>query len=160
MDRTMAMLKIFLVDDHQVLLDGLKLIIDAENNMECVGTASNGSETLEKLTDREPDLLIVDVNLPDMNGISLCKIVKRLHPEIRLLAMSMYSNPSFVKQMMRAGSAGYFLKDRGRDSLLHAINTVVSGGTYLPKEISDMFNRETNYSSINAGTVPELSPRE
>lgn len=154
------MIKVFIVDDHQVLVDGLIMILNDESDIQPVGSAGTAKDAQVFLEQATVDLILLDVNLPDMNGISLCKIIHKSRPEINILAMSMYEKPSFVKQMFRAGAKGYILKNSGQENFITAIKTVMNGDMYVSNSIAEMLSKGTNYSTNNPGSVPELSRRE
>jgi len=154
------MIKILIVDDHQVLVDGLTMILNDESHIQVVGSAGTAKDALTFLDQTKVDLILLDVNLPDMNGISLCKLIHKSRPDINVLAMSMYDKPSFVKQMFRGGAKGYILKNSGQENFIQAINTVMSGEMYMSNSIAEMLSKGSNYSTNNPGSVPELSKRE
>lgn len=128
--------KILIADDHELILEGLNMLISTEPSYEIVGTAQTGTEVIElvgKLD--ELDVLIVDINMPGMDGIEVTKILKKKHPEIRILILSMYNRSEFVKTLISVGIDGYILKNSGRDILFEAIDTLYRGERYFSKEI-------------------------
>lgn len=128
--------KILIADDHELILEGLNMLISTEPSYEIVGTAQTGTEVIE-LVDKidELDVLIVDINMPEMDGIEVTKILKKKHPEIRILILSMYNRSEFVKTLISVGIDGYILKNSGRDVLFEAIDTLYRGERYFSQEI-------------------------
>ncbi len=136
-----ALLKIFLTDDHAILLDGLQKILEAESDLQVVETANSVQETLDKLTRITPDILISDYNLPDDNGLTLIKKIKRKYPNIKVIILSMHDEAHLVKEVLREGVEGYLLKKESHTELVYAIRSVASGKTYLSSDINNLLLR-------------------
>lgn len=131
-------MKIFLVDDHAILLDGIKSILLKDDSLHVVGEASSAEAALEFLKKNEIDLLITDFNLPEMDGLSLIRLVKKLSPKIKIIMLSMHDETHLVKEILKQGIDGYILKKDSHVELLEAISAVRNGKVFLSNEISKM----------------------
>ena len=131
-------MRIFLTDDHAILLGGLVKIINTEDDMEVVGTASSVQETLDKLTQLKLDLLITDYNLPDGDGLGLVQRVKRKYPHIKIMVLSMHDETHLVKEILKEGIDGYILKKDSHNELINAIRAIKNDKIYLSNEINSM----------------------
>lgn len=132
----MSRLGILIVDNHRVMREGLKVLIDAERDMKVIGMGKNGREALSLLPEHVPDVIIMDVMMPDMNGMEATRRICREYPSMRILALSMYNDRHYVSEMLRAGASGYLLKDCAFRELAEAIRTVAGGRYYLSSSIS------------------------
>ncbi len=123
--------RIVIVDDHGVLREGLKLIISQQSSMEIVAEATNGRDAVDLVRTHRPDLVLMDISMPDLNGIDATAQIKSMAPEVKILALSAYSDKRFVADMLKAGVNGYILKDVVSEQLITAINKVMKGQFYL-----------------------------
>lgn len=126
---------VLLADDHQVIREGLRTLIEQQADMEVMGEASNGRQAMELCLDLQPDVVVMDVAMPDLNGIEATRHVVEECPDTRVLALSMHADRHYAAGMLGAGAAGYVLKDCAFDELADAIRTVADGGRYLSREI-------------------------
>jgi len=124
------------VDDHQLVRDGIKALLIGAENIEIIGEASTGKEFFEKLSAKQPDILILDISLPDASGIDITRRISSEHPEIKVLILSMYTNEDFVINSVKAGARGYLPKNTSREELLEAIHTVYGGEEFFAASIS------------------------
>lgn len=131
-------MKLILVDDHEILLGGLIKILSAEQEFEVIGTSGTVSGALELLTQKTPDVLITDYNLPDNDGLSLVKKVKRKYPNIKIIMLSMHDEAHLVKEILKEGINGYILKKDSHQELISAIYAVQGGKTYLSSDINQI----------------------
>jgi DNA-binding NarL/FixJ family response regulator len=131
-------IKVLLVDDHKIVRDGLKVLLQDEIDIEVIGEAENGKHALEKLTEITPNLLIIDINMPVMNGIECTHEVVKNYPSIGVLALTMLNEQEHIKNMIAAGAKGYILKNSGKDELVAAIKTVTSGQNYFSDEVKNI----------------------
>ncbi len=138
----MVALKIMLVDNHRVMREGLRILIDSEKDMKVVAEADNGREALSISKKHRPDIILMDVMMPDMNGIEAARRIRSEFETIRILALSMYDDRHYVAEMLRAGASGYLLKDCAFKELSGAIRTVAEGKFYLSPSISGMVIEE------------------
>ena len=127
--------KIVIVDDHQLFRNGLKFILNEIKNVQVVGEASNGQEFLDLLEFIVPDLVLMDINMPVMNGVTASKIALEKYPQLNILVLSMYGETEYYNTMIDIGVKGFILKDIDNKELEDSINKVISGGTYFSQEL-------------------------
>ena len=155
---TNNMIRLIIADDHPVIRDGIKTILSREKDVVLVATVENGAELMEVLKTKEADIILMDVNMPEMNGIEATKKVKKKYPEMKVLSFSQYDEKRFVKQLLKCGVNGYLLKNAAASELINAIKIVSGGGIYLSEELPNVFDpKPKNRSNY---FFPELSPRE
>jgi len=131
-------IKVLIVDDHGILRSGVKLIIDQTEDMEIVGQACDGHEGIELARKLKPDVVLMDISMPGLNGIDATKEIVRENPDIKVLALSAYCNRRFVRDMLKAGVSGYILKDAMADELVYAIKSVHAGRRYLSEKVAKL----------------------
>lgn len=131
-------IKILIVDDHGILRAGVKLIIDQTDDMKIVGQACDGHEGIELARKLKPDVVLMDISMPGLNGIEATKEIVSENPDIKILALSAYCNRRFVKDMLKAGVSGYALKDTMADELIYAIKSVHAGRRYLSEKVTKL----------------------
>ncbi len=134
-------MKVFLVDDHAILLDGLVALLKTDEEMEIVGTAGTVAAAMEFLKMHHIDVLVTDYNLPDDDGLTLVRKVKRLWPEIKILVLSMHNESHLVKEILKEGIDGYVLKKDSKDELIDALYSVKKGKLFVSNEINSMLVR-------------------
>ncbi len=129
--------KVFLVDDHDLFRVGIKFLLDQEENIEITGEASNGNEFLNKLRASEnyPDIVLMDISMPEMNGIEATSIALQINSNIKIIALTMFDDQQYYQDMMQAGAAGFVLKESGSEELLNAIQSVGEGNCYFSGKI-------------------------
>ncbi|MCY2685947.1 response regulator [Salinimicrobium sp. TH3] len=132
----MEKIKIILADDHQMFLDGLSSLLSQLKEVQVLAAVKSGNEVLEKLKELSPDLVIVDLNMPVLNGIETTKAIKSKYPQIRILGLTMENDLDSVTAMLEAGASGYILKNTGKAELEMAIMQVMKGDPYLSQSIS------------------------
>lgn len=158
-------IKILVADDHMMFVDGIDSILKDEKDIEVVGRCYDGPSVIEFLKKDKADLVLLDVNLPEMNGIEVCKQVNKSYSDTKILAISMFNEESFVTEILNNGAEGYILKNTGREELLTAIRTVNDGKTYFSKDVTQtimkslMKSRKASNSS-KSGLIPKISRRE
>ncbi|TFH50479.1 MAG: response regulator transcription factor [Methanothrix sp.] len=135
-------LRILLVDDHAILREGLKALLEKDSGLIIAGEAGNGAEAVILAAELKPDVVIMDLNMPVMSGIEATREIIKNHPHIRVLALSMENDRTFVVEVLKAGASGYLLKETAFAELLEAVHTVGRGETFLPKKISTLLIRE------------------
>ena len=155
-------IRVLIADDHGIVREGLNSMIGKQPDMEIVGEAEDGRKALELVRELEPDVVVMDISMPNLNGVdATCQIV-RDYPKIKVIALSMHSSSMFVSDMIKAGASGYILKDCLFDELATAIRTVNNGGVHLSKEVvglvvGDYMNR---LSGVGGLPLESLSERE
>lgn len=132
----MSLLKILVVDDHKMIRDGIKSMLQEEKEYLIVGEASNGKQALDILEDIDIDVVIMDINMPEMNGVECTTEIKKNYPNTKVLALTMHDEELYLVKMMEAGAVGYILKDLGKDELLKAIKEIANGKSYFSPEIT------------------------
>ncbi len=155
-------IRILLADDHNIVRQGLKSLIKSEQRMEVIGEADNGRKTINLAKKLQPDLIIMDVSMPDLNGIEATRQIVHNNPNIKVLGLSMHSDRRFVAGLLDAGAVGYMLKDAAFDELAHAILAVAAGGTYISPSIAGAVIRDylRRLSENDFSRAAILTPRE
>lgn len=125
---------IFVVDDHYMVIEGIRSLLQNEKTLDWMGHATNAASCLSFLKLHEPDVILMDVNLPDKSGIDLCKEVKQLYPSVAVLGLSTFNQQAIIKNMIDNGASGYVLKNATKEELLEAINAVSKGKVYYSQE--------------------------
>jgi DNA-binding NarL/FixJ family response regulator len=128
---------IFIVDDHYMVVEGIRSLLVGEKNIEWMGHAMNAASCLDFLKHNQPDVIFMDVNLPDKSGTVLCKEVKNLYPSVLVVGLSTFNQQAVVRNMMDNGASGYVLKNATKEELLEAITIVLKGDTYFSMEVMD-----------------------
>jgi DNA-binding NarL/FixJ family response regulator len=131
-------IKILLVDDHPIFLDGIHAILDTNDDFIISGEAKNGFEAIDLVHEDQPDIIVMDVAMPELNGIEATRKIMELYPDTKILALSIYSSKRFIKDMLEAGAVGYLLKDNAPEKLVTAIYRIANGDTYINRSISNM----------------------
>jgi DNA-binding NarL/FixJ family response regulator len=133
----MKRIRILLADDHGVVRQGFKMILGAQADMEIVGEAANGRQAVELAERLKPDIVVMDVAMPELNGIEATRRLAESAPHARVLALSMHKDSVYVRETLRAGARGYLLKDSGANDLVAAVRAVASGEGYLSPAVSN-----------------------
>jgi DNA-binding NarL/FixJ family response regulator len=129
-------IKVFIVDDHYMVIEGIHSLLQNEKSIEWSGHATNAVSCLAFLQQQQPDVILMDINLPDKSGIDLCKQVKEKYPSIFIIGLSTFNQLSFIQKMMDSGASGYVLKNASQTELMEAIETVAKGKFYFSDEAS------------------------
>jgi DNA-binding NarL/FixJ family response regulator len=153
-------MKILLVDDHTLFRNGLKMLLETLSGYEVTGEASNGKEFLEIIAKYDYDIVFLDIEMPEINGIEAAKRAIELKPDLKIITLSMYGDEEYYDQMVDAGAKGFLLKNSELQEVKTAIDTVMAGGNYFSQEL--MQNLLRNYKTIRELKDPEteLSERE
>ncbi|MBS1512482.1 MAG: response regulator transcription factor [Bacteroidetes bacterium] len=146
--------KVFIVDDHYMVIEGIRSLLQHERGIDWVGHASSAASCIAFLKQQQPDVILMDINLPDKNGIDLCKEVREHYPGVYIIGLSTFNQQSFIQKMMEHGASGYVLKNATQDELMEAIETVAKGKTFLSDEAAQSLRKNNN------GEVPVLTRRE
>ncbi|WP_248722628.1 response regulator transcription factor [Seonamhaeicola sp. ML3] len=132
----MAKIKVVLADDHELVRDGIKALLEDQNEIEVIDEASNGKEALEVIKRNTPNVLIVDIRMPEMNGIDVVRAISASGINVKTLVLSMHDSEEYVVQSIQAGADGYLLKGASKDEFLKALNKVAEGGKYFTGDVS------------------------
>jgi len=157
---TGRILRVLLVDDHVVVREGLKTLINNETDLQVVGEATDGREVRELAAQLRPDVVVMDVSLPHMNGIDATRKLKEAFPAIKIIALSAYEDRIYIRRMMEAGATGYVLKRSASAELLRALRLVASGALYLDSEAARRLEGLMGTPAAGATKAPDLTPRE
>lgn len=155
-------IKILIVDDHKIVREGLRTLLDKQTGMKVVGEAANGSTAVKQALELSPDIVIMDITMPDLNGIEATRRIIAKNPKIKVIALSMHSDRRFMVETLKNGASGYLLKDSAFDELAFAIKTVMKNQTYLSSQIADLvlkdYINQLNKKEPSAYSL--LTPRE
>lgn len=156
----MEKIKIIIADDHTMFLEGIVSLLENEEGIHIIGKATNGKSALEIIENTLPNIILLDISMPEMDGIEVTKIIKQKYPSVKTLIVSTHSNIQMIAKLIRMGVDGYLLKNAEKQELLHAIQTIKNGATYFCKEVEE--KNEDNNSKIKNETlqITELSSRE
>ena len=132
----MNSLRIFLADDHTVMREGLKSLVNAQADMDVIGEADNGRATLQKVRELQPDVIILDVSMPDLNGIQVTERLRRTCQNVTVLVLTAHDDNGYLRQLLEVGASGYVLKKAAAEELINAIRVVAAGGVYLDPSLA------------------------
>ena len=156
----MNKIKLLIADDHTMFLQGIVSLLEQEQNITIVGKAINGIEALKIVKNTDIDFIILDITMPEMDGIQLSKILKKNHPNIKILIVSTHSNVMVISRLIRIGVNGYLLKNAEKEDLLKAINTIASGENYFAEELQEKHFINSTKIEKQISNLTELSSRE
>lgn len=140
--------RIFIVDDHYMVIEGIRSLLQHEKGMDWMGHAQTAASCLAYLQREQPDVILMDINLPDMSGIDLCSEVKTKFPSVFIIGLSTFNQQSFIQKMMENGASGYVLKNATQEELVEAIDLVCKGKIYLSEEASHALREQTSANII------------
>ncbi|EGQ8174418.1 TPA: response regulator transcription factor [Vibrio vulnificus] len=136
-------IRVVIVDDHQVVLDGFMARLEMEPEIDVVGTASNGLEALDVVKQHKPDVVLMDISMPILNGIEATRMIKAEWPEAKILMLTMHDNREYIMKVMQEGAVGYMLKEISAEKMVQAIKTVNQGSTYFCESVTQtLFTQE------------------
>lgn len=154
-------LRVLLADDHAIMRDGLVSLINSQPDMRVVAEASDGSEAVEAVKLASPDVVIMDVSMPGMNGIEATRILKTEHPQVKVLVLTAYDNQGYLRQLLEAGATGYVSKNLAARELIHAIRIVARDETYIDPAIASCAPNAANTERLRGDVRrSELTGRE
>jgi len=156
------MIHLLLVDDHIVVTEGIRLLLHDVDDIKCVAEARNGVQALETLTKTKADVAIMDIEMPEMNGIKCTEIMQQRFPDVKVIAISIYADYPHVQAMIKAGAKGYLLKNCGKQELEQCIRKVHAGGTFFSDDLTDTLLSGMQGKTIkkDGQYLPSLSRRE
>jgi DNA-binding NarL/FixJ family response regulator len=157
----MKQIELLIADDHTLLRDGMRALLESTERIKVLAEANDGIEVMELLKKHQPDIVLMDIGMPRMNGLDATKLITQNYSDIRVLILSMHANEEYALRALRAGAAGYILKEARKQELLHAIETVASGGTYLsPKVSQHVIENYVQSVGANKSPLEKLTPRQ
>lgn len=156
----MNKINLLIADDHTMFLQGIMSLLDQEPNITIVDKAINGIEALEIIKKGNVDFIILDISMPEMDGIELSKILKKEHPNVKILIVSTHSNVMMISRLIRIGVNGYLLKNAEKSELLKAINTIALGENYFAEELEEKHILNSSKIGKQVSNLTELSSRE
>lgn len=137
-------ISVFIVDDHYLVIEGIRSLLQNEKEIEWAGHATNATSCMAYLQKQSPDIILMDINLPDKSGIDLCKEVLDLYPQVYVIGLSTFDQQSFIQKMLDNGASGYVLKNATKDELIEAMQMVMTGRKYLSHEVTLMLRNQGN----------------
>ncbi len=152
-------IRIMLVDDHQIIIDGLKALLENVDSVRILTSAVNGREALDKLKIIEVDVVLIDIDMPVLNGFDTMQEIKKYYPDIKVIILSMHCESAMVKDLIDAGADGYLLKNSSKDELVSAINKVSNGGRYFSTDVTMSLVDQPKKQEINEKDL-NLTSRE
>lgn len=150
-------IKVLVIDDHQLIIDGMKFILQDEEDVVFAGGASSMSEALKFLEKSEVNVVLADISMPKHSGIEVTKKIKELYPDIQVLALTMHEDISMISKMVEAGASGYILKRTNMNEVLEAIKVVAAGGKYLGRDVQAIL-MDSLGGNIGVNVIPEDAP--
>jgi DNA-binding NarL/FixJ family response regulator len=154
----MEAIKIILADDHVIVRDGIKALLEGQHDISVIGEASNGREALQLASELKPDLLIVDIRMPELNGIETTRLLPESSPNTKSLILTMHDMEEYVLRSIDSGAHGYLLKDTTKEEFIKAIHTIASGGKYFSSTVSNIL--VNNYLSKRSSHIESDSEKE
>ena len=154
------MIHILIADDHQMFIDGIRSLLEDSRDIVVVGEARTGIEVLERCGEKQVDIVIMDINMPEMDGIQATRELLKRHPSVKILGLSMYNDREYISDILKAGAMGYILKNTGKESLLNAIATLQAGNNYLGDEVSKTLLNSFMKHPQTPPSMEKLSGRE
>ncbi len=154
----MQKIKIIIVDDHKMFRDGIRALLEKEKNIEVVADAKDANELISILKNLTPDVILMDIDMGETNGIDATVEVKKNYPDINILALSMHGEHNYILKMLEAGATGYILKNAGKEEMLTAIISVASGDSYFSREVSSRLIEYLNKPQINIKSTDKEIP--
>jgi len=154
--------RIILADDHKIMREGLRALLAKQKEIEVIAEADSGRGVIELCSQLHPDVVVIDISMPDLNGIDAARQITRQAPDIKVIALSMHSDKKYVKEMLAAGASGYLLKDAAFEELGMAIATVLKNKTYLSPQITDTVVKDYVNENVPQNSIAStaLSARE
>jgi DNA-binding NarL/FixJ family response regulator len=152
---------VVLADDHPIVLNGLRNLIQAESDLDLLGEASAGLAALRLIREKQPDVAVLDISMPELNGIALSRRLAQEMPSVRVLVLTLHEDRAYLKQALEAGVRGYVLKRSAAENLVQAIRAIVMGGLYVDPAIANrMFDDHPKRGGRLSGSEPDLTDRE
>jgi two-component system, NarL family, response regulator NreC len=155
------MIKVLIADDHAIVRAGLRALIKSESTMELVGEADGGYETIDLVEKRQPDVLVLDLSMPDLDGIAVTKKIKSQFPDLYILILTVHEDEALLREALKAGAAGYILKHAAEAELISAIHIILRGDLYVDPSLVRMLLKDGVAPTVRMSKSAEaLTPRE
>jgi DNA-binding NarL/FixJ family response regulator len=135
----MSGIKVLIADDHHLMVDGIRSLLDDVEGIEIAGVANDGEETMVFVSRHPVDVILLDIQMPKLNGFQVAEQIKKKYPATKILVLTMYDKPGFIRELLESGVDGYVLKNTGKDELVQGIRTVSKGEKFFSKEVSGIF---------------------
>lgn len=157
--QTMNMIRLVIADDHPIIINGVAALLKQDDEIDLVKEVYDGLQLLDFLKENKVDVVLLDINMPEINGVDACRLIKDKYPDTRVLAFSQYNEKRFVKRLLKSGANGYLLKNSPASELIAAIKMVHQGGMYLSKELPNIFYENKSQAQTD-NLFPDISQRE
>jgi two-component system nitrate/nitrite response regulator NarL len=154
------MITILIIDDHPLVTDGIKTMLQHEQYLQVSGTAKTAKEALAFLAHQQVDIILLDISLPDMDGLKLCELIRKHNKTAKIIGVTSANDAGIITQLLHRGGNGYLLKNMERDELIHAINSVLDGHVYVSKEANEKVLQHYQSLDTALGQMPVLTRRE
>jgi len=156
-------ISVLIADDHKMFREGIKALLEKEKDMQVILEAEDGNQVMERIKEKQVDVILMDIDMGETNGMETTKMVKALYPDINVLVLSMHGDHNYIVRMLEAGATGYILKNAGKEEMLNAIKSVAQGDSYFSREVSsrliEHLNRPSNMGNKKDTDIP-LTNRE
>jgi len=154
-------IRVLVVDDHAILRDGIRSLLERQDDMTVIGEAANGQEALEQIAGLHPDIVLMDINMPGMNGLEATRHVKTLYPHVKILILTQHDSQEYISPLLQAGASGYVLKRSGGREVVNAIRQVFEQGAFLePSVARQVLNQFSNGERTREQGIESLTERE
>ena len=153
-------IRIIIADDHEIFRKGLKVVLGRLKNVDIIGEATSGDEVIHLLEESEADIVLMDIEMPRMNGIEATRKISQRFPDVRVLALTMFNNDHYIQDMLDAGAKGFLLKNVTKDILDKALNSVAAGNTYYSDELFNFFTKKITAETVSSTPGFSLTKRE
>jgi two-component system, NarL family, response regulator NreC len=156
----MKRIRVLLVEDHETVRQGLRMVLESQADIEVVAEAPNGRIAVQHSERYQPDVVVLDLSMPEMNGLAAAQAIKQRSPDTAIVALTRHDDAAFVDELMKAGATGYVLKQSPTNELLHAVRTVAGGGSYIDSALVEQSARGKAQGLENERPAPTVSERE
>ena len=156
----MTKLRIMLADDHETVREGLKMIVNAQDDMEVVGFAGDGREAVAKAQELLPDVLVMDISMPKLNGLKATQKINEVCPQVKVLTLSRHADDGYIRELLGAGACAYVLKQSAPSELIHAIRAVAAGGKYIDPKLAGKVMDNYSDRAMRGEAKGNLTERE
>lgn len=159
-DQQEKIIKIVIIDDHQLFREGVKRILAMENNFEVVAEGDDGSVAIQLVETHNPDVILMDINMPKVNGVEATRQLVEAYPDVKVLILSIHDDETYVTHVLKTGASGYLLKEMDADSLIQAVRVVAEGGAYIHPKVTHNLINEYRRLAADPSSDAEIGFRE